>query len=103
MASIPRLLIPTDNRLARATKLKDDEQGSTYRGVYCVLYKEAVYVLHAFQKKSKSGRADPPEEIKSAKARAKWAEMMHRLWELDQAEKAKGQKASSPKKKGGKP
>jgi phage-related protein len=82
-------------------KLKDDDtRKNTYRGVYCVRYKEAVYVLHVFQKKSKSGKADPPEETNTAKGRAKWAELQHALWELDQTEKAKSQQ---PKKKGGMP
>ena len=71
-------------------KLKDDEQGSTYRGIYCVRYKEAIYVLHAFQKKSKSGKADPSEEVNTAKVRAKWAEMEHGLWELDHGTPQKG-------------
>jgi phage-related protein len=33
----------------------DDYDGDDYRAVYTVKYEEAVYVLHAFQKKSKSG------------------------------------------------
>jgi phage-related protein len=34
-----------------------DHGGNTWRGVYTVRYSEAIYVLHAFQKKSKSGIA----------------------------------------------
>src|SRR5206468_8223714 len=30
----------------------EDHRGNTYRAVYTVRFKEAVYVLHAFQKKS---------------------------------------------------
>lgn len=30
----------------------EDYDGDTYRAVYTVRFKEAVYVLHAFQKKS---------------------------------------------------
>jgi phage-related protein len=37
--------------------------GDTWRAVYTVRFKGVVYVLHAFQKKSKSGRATPKKEI----------------------------------------
>jgi len=36
-------------------ELKESHDGSAYRAVYTVRYAEAVYVLHAFQKKSKTG------------------------------------------------
>lgn len=35
----------------------EDYDRSTYRAVYTVKFREAVYVLHAFQKKSRSGIA----------------------------------------------
>src|SRR3984893_17057055 len=34
-------------------------RGDTWRTVYTVRYAEAIYVLHAFQKKSKRGIATP--------------------------------------------
>lgn len=37
--------------------------GNTWRTVYTVRFKDAVYVLHAFEKKSKSGIATPKKEI----------------------------------------
>jgi phage-related protein len=37
--------------------------GNTWRTVYTVRFRDAVYVLHAFQKKSKSGVATPKKEI----------------------------------------
>ena len=37
--------------------------GDTWRGAYTVRLKGAVYVLHVFQKKSKSGIATPKREI----------------------------------------
>jgi predicted XRE-type DNA-binding protein len=37
--------------------------GAAYRAVYTVRYADAVYVLHAFQKKSKKGIATPKAEI----------------------------------------
>jgi phage-related protein len=33
----------------------DDHDGNTYRALYTVRYREVVYVLHAFQKKSPKG------------------------------------------------
>jgi len=36
---------------------------ATYRAVYTVRFLEAIYVLHAFQKKSKTGIATPKPEI----------------------------------------
>jgi phage-related protein len=37
--------------------------GNTYRAVYTVKFADAVYVLHAFQKKSKSGIKTPAHEL----------------------------------------
>jgi phage-related protein len=35
----------------------------TYRAVYTVKFKGVIYVLHAFQKKSKKGIATPKQDI----------------------------------------
>ena len=43
-------------------ELKDSFAGDAYRSVYIVKLKKAVYVLHAFKKKSKSGKAIPRED-----------------------------------------
>ena len=37
--------------------------GNTYRAIYTVRFTEAVFVLHVFQKKSKSGRATPRTDL----------------------------------------
>jgi len=47
----------------------DDFDGDTYRAVYTVRLAGVVYVLHAFQKKSKSGIETPKSEIDIIKAR----------------------------------
>lgn len=52
----------------------EDELGSTYRAVYTVEFADIVYVLSVFQKKSKTGRKTPNEEIDKIKARFKEAE-----------------------------
>jgi phage-related protein len=48
--------------------------GDTYRAVYTVRFKVAVYVLHAFQKKAKKGIATPKQEIDLVKRRLKIAQ-----------------------------
>jgi phage-related protein len=48
--------------------------GDAYRAVYTVRYRHAVYVLHAFKKKSKSGRATPRNDVAMIKRRLKLAE-----------------------------
>ena len=40
---------------AGVLEIVEDHRGDTYRAVYTVRFADAVYVLHAFQKKSKSG------------------------------------------------
>lgn len=37
--------------------------GNTWRAVYTVRFQDVVYVLHTFQKKSKSGVSTPKKEI----------------------------------------
>jgi len=58
----------------------EDDNGNTYRAVYTVKFAGVVYVLHAFQKKSKSGSKTPPEEISKVKARLKEVEKHHAKW-----------------------
>ncbi len=50
----------------------------TYRAVYTVRFKAAVYVLHAFQKKAKRGIATPKQEIDLVKRRLKEAEQHYK-------------------------
>ena len=59
-------------------ELVDRFDGDTYRAVYTVKFKEAVYVLHCFQKKSKSGIKTPLQEIELIKRRLKAAEEDYR-------------------------
>jgi phage-related protein len=44
-------------------KIRESYEGDAYRAVYTVRYADAVYVLHAFQKKSKKGKTTPKREI----------------------------------------
>jgi phage-related protein len=40
-----------------------DYRGDAYRGIYTVKFADAVYVLHAFQKKSPSGFKTPRKDV----------------------------------------
>jgi phage-related protein len=55
----------------------DDFDGDTYRAVYTVRFESAVYVLHVFQKKSKSGIATPKQDIELVEQRLKAAIVHH--------------------------
>lgn len=52
--------------------------GDTWRAVYTVRFPEAVYVLHAFQKKSTKGVVTPKKHLNLIRQRLAVAEMLHR-------------------------
>ena len=54
---------------AGVAEVVKDYRGDTFRAVYTVWFAEAVYVLHAFQKKSKRGRETPRLDIELIKRR----------------------------------
>ena len=54
---------------ATVIEVKESLDGNAYRAVYTVRYAEAIFVLHAFQKKSKKGVATPKMEIDLIKKR----------------------------------
>ena len=54
-------------------EIVDNYDGDTYRTVYTVKLAGVVYVLHAFQKKSKKGIATPKKDIDLIKKRLKLA------------------------------
>ena len=55
-----------------------EHHGDTWRTVYTVRYSEAIYVLHAFQKKSKRGIATPKKDMDLLHRRLAEAERLHR-------------------------
>jgi phage-related protein len=59
---------------AGVMEVVENEDGDTYRAVYTVKFAGVVYVLHAFQKKSKKGDETPKHEIDLIKRRLKAAE-----------------------------
>ena len=62
---------------ASVLEIRDDYQGDTYRAIYTVKFHEVVYVLHAFQKKSKKGIATPKSEIDLIEQRLRKAKERH--------------------------
>ncbi|CAM5452007.1 hypothetical protein AFEL58S_02829 [Afipia felis] len=78
---------------AGVLEIIEDFDGNTYRGVYTVKMKGAIYVLHAFQKKSKSGIKTPEFEIKKIHQRLKMAEQAYASQKKEANEKqSKGRK-----------
>jgi len=55
-------------------KIVADDEAGTYRVAYAVKLKKGLYVLHAFQKKSKQGIATPKTEIEMVRRRLREAE-----------------------------
>lgn len=46
-----------------------NEQGGTWRAVYTISIGDSIYVIHAFQKKSKTGNATPASEMEVIRQR----------------------------------
>lgn len=55
-----------------------DDDGQSYRAVYTVKFEDAVYVLHAFQKKSHKGIATPKPDMALIRRRLLQAREHHR-------------------------
>ena len=55
-------------------EVKESRDGNTYRAVYTVRYGDAVFVLHAFQKKSKKGMATPRANMQLIRRR--WTDLI---------------------------
>jgi phage-related protein/predicted XRE-type DNA-binding protein len=59
---------------AGVLEVVEDFRGDTFRAVYTLKYSDSVYVLHAFQKKSKSGRETPRRDMELIEQRLREAE-----------------------------
>jgi phage-related protein len=58
----------------------EDHAGDTYRAVYTIRLAGRIYVLHAFQKKSKTGAKTRNADIELIRSRLKRAEEEHARW-----------------------
>jgi phage-related protein len=65
---------------AGVLEIVQDDDGSAFRAVYTVKFAGAVYVLHAFQKKSKKGVKTPKTELDLIRTRLKAAEEHYETW-----------------------
>jgi phage-related protein len=63
---------------AGVLEVTEDWDRSTYRAVYTVQFKAAVFALHVFQKKSRRGTATPKTDIDLIRERLKAAEQFAR-------------------------
>lgn len=68
---------------AAVLEIVESDAGGTYRAVYTVKFKEAIAVLHVFQKKSKQGIATPKQDVDLIKGRFKLAEQKYEAWLLE--------------------
>ena len=66
----------------------EDYDGDTFRAVYTVRFAQRLYVLHAFQKKSKRGIETPKSEIRLVEQRLRAAEEDYR--QRQQQDEARG-------------
>lgn len=65
---------------AGVLEVVDDFDGDAYRAVYTVRFKGVVYVLHAFQKKSKHGAATPRPDLAQIERRLARAKEDYERW-----------------------
>lgn len=83
---------------AKVWEIKENAKSGTYRVVYTVEYKEFIFVLHAFQKKSSSGIATPKKELDLIKDRLEEAlEFNKELNEKGENEKNKKNQTQNKK------
>jgi len=61
---------------AGVLEIVEDGRGGTYRTVYTIKFKEAIFVLHVFQKKSRHGIATPKPDLDIIRERLKVAEQL---------------------------
>jgi phage-related protein len=63
-------------RGAGVVEIIKDHRGDTFRAVYTLRYAGSVYVLHIFQKKSKTGRVTPHRDMELIRQRLREAEQI---------------------------
>ncbi len=72
---------------ASVIEIVEDYDSDTYRAVYTVKFAEAIYVLHAFQKKSNSGIATTKRDLHLIEERLRRAKELHALSVYDKAKR----------------
>jgi len=77
---------------AATLEVVEDFDGDTYRAVYTLKFQGIVYVLHAFQKKSKHGIATPKQDVDLIKARLKRAKEHYEQYYKQRLEEDKNER-----------
>lgn len=72
---------------ASVLEVIESKAGSTYQAVYTVRFADTVYVLHVFQKKSKSGAMTPKPDMDLIQDRLKRAAELAKLRDQEKREK----------------
>jgi phage-related protein len=62
----------------------DDFDGNTYRAAYTVRFDDVIYVLHAFQKKSRKGIETPMADVNLIRSRLVRAKKDYEQWQKSQ-------------------
>lgn len=65
---------------AAVLEILADHDGRAFRAAYAVRFRDVVYVLHAFEKKSRRGIRTPAKEIDAVRERLREAEARYRDW-----------------------
>lgn len=63
---------------ASTIEIKENDRSGTYRLIYTLELEEYIFVLHVFQKKSKSGIVTPKKELDMIKNRLKEAKALYK-------------------------
>jgi len=61
-----------------AVEVISDFDGDTFRSVYTTRFKNVIFVLHCFQKKSKTGKATPKPDLDLIRKRLRDAEKIYK-------------------------
>ena len=74
---------PRKGEGAGVLEIVEDYHGDAYRTVYTVRFERAVYVLHAFQKKSPKGikTARPDVELVTKRLKAAQQDLRGKIWQ----------------------
>ncbi len=72
---------------AGVLEVVEDIRGDTFRAVYTVKFAGWVYVLHCFQKKSRSGIKTPKKDVDLIHARLRAAKQDFEFWQATQGER----------------
>jgi phage-related protein len=74
---------------AAVLEIVNDFDGDTFRAVYSVRFAQAVYVPHAFQKKSKRNVATPKRELDLSYQRLRRANEDYEQWSRNEKPKSR--------------